>query len=82
MPVSRHRIYEEVSKDQENGFLGEALAIVRGMPKPRGWTRRKDRGKNNYFWRLLYNSGLRPPPRSHGSHWVIPTQRAISYSSR
>ncbi len=62
MPVSRHRIYEEVSKDQENEFLREAMAIVGAMPKPRGWTRRKDRGRPGaggvgrpieYPWRSL-----------------------------
>ncbi len=62
MPVSRHRIYEEVSKDQENAFLGEAMAIVGAMAKPREWTRRKDRGRPGaggvgrpieYPWRSL-----------------------------
>lgn len=45
MPVSRHRVYERVSKDEENAFLGEAISAVRGMAKPRGWTRRKSRGR-------------------------------------
>ncbi len=45
MQVSRHRIYERTCKDEENGFLGEAMAVVVAMPKPGGWTRRQDGGR-------------------------------------
>ncbi len=67
MQVSRHRIYERTCKDEENGFLREAMALVQGMTKPRGWTRRKDRGRPpehgpgrpiEYPWRSLVVSLL------------------------
>jgi len=45
MAVSRHRVYEQASKDEENEFIRIAIAQVRGMPKPRGWTKRKTRGR-------------------------------------
>ena len=45
MSVSRHLIYEQVSKDEENAFIKEALAVARNMPKPRGWTKKESKGR-------------------------------------
>jgi hypothetical protein len=45
MAVSRHKVYEQVSKDEENEYIKEVVVQVSKMPKPRGWTRRKSRGR-------------------------------------